>query len=443
MDYVISENFYEYNKGWLNALGYNFDHLKNSGAMKSMNNFIKEFQSRYVLLPFPLIIPERDLDILAKVSKLLLETQTKILIYLLSKYTKEELLVFFDLPEEARGLINWSALTKNSEILGRFDIVPTSVGYQFCEINIDSSLGGLKILDSVKDFFKPLEYALPEHLSSPSEHLGNYIKEIIEKSRLETIVVFTIKKYLDEGTGTVRYFFNYLKNKYSDYEVILVHEDNYPSSLLDKNIAKKVLVFRFANFSDVNCHDLLNRIINSGATILSTFESEIRSNKKWFSMFYSNEFQHLLNDQEKEIISQYVPETIQLSEESFQQVLTHKDNYVFKKNRSYGGKSILFGKLYDEEQLKETVHPLGDWTAQKKIDSLSVMLPDANNNQLEANKIVFGLYQVCNSYSGMMIRASAISDVVNVATGNAKVGWALSLKEYDVKNFLQTLPYPE
>src|SRR3546814_1578760 len=57
--------------------------------------------------------------------------------------------------------------------------------------------------------------------------------------------------------------------------------------------------YRMALYDDVDFHPLLARVFDSGATVINKFETEIRSNKKWFAIFHDPKYQNLLTDHER------------------------------------------------------------------------------------------------------------------------------------------------
>lgn len=333
---------------------------------------------------------------------------------------------------------NQDELQHGQRIIGRYDIIPTNEGYQFCELNVDSSLGGLKFFDCMAEYCDSIGWFTREKYNSPRKDVANYLRELVITHQFERVVIFSLKEYVEEGGGTVKCLFDSVATTIPEVPVLRLDEENYPVELLDNSIGKKTLIYRMAMYEDVACQDLLEKIMESGATIINSFETEIRSNKNWFAIFHEPFYQTLLTGTERAAMSKFVPYTIHLTPENINSVLEEKERFVFKANRSYGGVGVHIGANKDLDFLRKTLGDLKNWTAQTLVESEELFLPDDETFTIKPHKIVLGLFQVMDKYSGIVVRASMNNRIVNVTYG-AKIGWAYSVSQPACKELMQQL----
>jgi hypothetical protein len=400
------------------------EQIVSSNALNRMQAFITRYDCRFHLLPIPLVVDKQSYDELGQATKILMESQKKILAYLIASLSQKEILSYFDLPSEILPFINWKELINGENIIVRFDIVPSEYGFQFCEINAESSIGGLKLRDCYSEYLQALNFH--DNLDySPRQQIADFLYKKTQDNEYDQIVIFSMKAYLEEGTGTVRSLHECVANHVTHLPVILAHEQSYPEELLMPLKGIKTLVYRLAMYDDVNCHDLFLKLFSSGATVINSFASEIRSNKKWFAMFHDEKFQSILTKEERFTIEKYIPWTHYLTENNINQFLEQKNELVFKKNRAYGGSSVLVGQEHEQNILFNKLADLTHWTVQKLIECSDICLPVDDSFQIQSCKIVLGLFLINNQNSGMLIRASSKSRVVSVATEDAYIGWVL------------------
>ncbi|STX29732.1 Glutathionylspermidine synthase [Legionella beliardensis] len=425
-----------FNHPWIKKVTANKQTLKQQEALQAMQRFIAQYESRFHLIPAPLVFDKTDFDELSAATKTLMAVQKKILDVLIHRFSKEEMLDYFDLPQEILPLIDWHELSSGENMIARFDVLPNEGGYQFCEINAESCIGGLKLRDCYKKNMLALgiDYDLDE---SPRQAVADYLQQKVGEKNLEHVVIFSMKQYLEEGTGTVRALYDTVCQTIKDKKVILAHEGDFPEALLTPEKGAKTLVYRLAMYEDVNCQALFRNIFASGATMVNSFASEIRSNKKWFAIFHNPQFHELLTEKELKTITKFVPYTGYLTYENIEQVLKEKDNLVFKKNRAYGGHGVLMGREHELSTLQEKIADLTHWTFQKLVQCNTIDLPLDDSFNLTACKVVLGLFLINNQNSGMLIRASNKSSIVSVATGGAHIGWMIPMTSSQRDNLIQ------
>ncbi|MCU1349753.1 MAG: hypothetical protein JWO56_2783, partial [Acidobacteria bacterium] len=174
----------------------------------------------------------------------------------------------------------------------------------------------------------------------------------------------------------------------------------------------------------------LDRLIALGATVINTYESEIRMDKAWFVLFHDETIRPLLTARERELIDAYLPYTCDIGGHNAASLIEHKSRYVFKEKHSFGGKGIHFGEETPAEELSALFddHP-GEWTAQEVVPIAPAMFPVDAGFRSELQKVVFGLYLYGSRVNGMLFRASTHSRIVNVTVGSARLAWAFPANE--------------
>ena len=415
-------DFFEINFNWIQYL---ITHPNKYKALKKVKKFLDQYNVDFPIISSPLLINQKCYNNLCYASNSLIKSQTKILKVLVKENSKKTILKIFGLPGKIEHFVDWNKLLSN-RIIGRFDIIiSTNNRFKFCEINVDSAINGLKFYDAFEKYFRELNLPFQKGTSSPRSEITKYLKSQIKKGGFTRIIIFSLNFYIVEGSGTIYALFDLIKKTLPEIEVLLVDEKTYPEELLTKEEGRKTLVYRMAIYRDIKNDELLEKIFASGARMISMFENEIRSNKKWFSIFYDLKYQKYLSTNEIEIINKYIPKTYSLSNNNLDYYLENKDKYVFKKNMSYGGLGVFFGSEFSQSDLKKKiVNCEDDWIVQEAVKTKKIILPEDQNYNMRNNSIVLGLFSIFGKHTGMLVRASSNSDVVNVTYGGAKMGWA-------------------
>lgn len=430
--------FSTFNQPWVKKVTERKHRARQQKAFQAMERFLSQYESRFQLISIPLVYDKDVFDELSTATKNLIAVQKKILDALIGKFSKEEILDYFDLPKEVFPFIDWQELIMGDNMIARFDMIPNEAGYQFCEINADSSIGGLKLRDCYKSYMSALsiEHELDQ---SPRQAIADYLHQKALEKNIEYVVIFSLKQYLEEGTGTVRALYDAVCRTIQDKEVILAHEGNFPELLLSPEKGSKTLIYRLAMYEDMNCRDLFHQICFSGSIMLNSFASEIRSNKKWFAIFHDSKFHDLLTDEELQTIVKFVPYTGYLTYENINHVLKEKDGYVFKKNRAYGGHAVLMGKEFDLHVLQKELADFTQWTFQEFIECSDIDLPLDKSFTLTTCKVVLSSFLINHQNAGILIRASNKSSIVSVATGGAHIGWMLPTTSFERDYLIQQI----
>lgn len=430
-------SFNKFNKLWIKKVVSQKKTIFEKEAIHNMKGF---YGGSFTLptLPIPLVMEVSSYEVLCSVSTLLIDMQTKILKFLISSCSKKHILKMFNLPSSIEPYVNWKELKEGKEIIARFDIIPTQNGYKFCEINVDSSLGGIEFFDCWWLYTKSLGWFANNKVTSPQKDIASYIKKLVLEHNIERVIIFSLKRYYSQVNNTLISLSKCISDIISNISVTIVDEESFPVDLLNSNNGKRILIYRMLFYDDIKSNPLLSNIYNSGAIIINTFETEIRSNKIWFALFCDPFYQKLFSELEVSTIRDYIIPSCRLTSDNIEEFLKEKENCVFKLNRSYGGKDVLIGSEHDEETLRAKLRDVDEWLVQKHCVSEVLSLPVDETFQMKPHKVVLGLYRVFNNYSGIFVRAVTDNEVVSMSHG-AKISWAFPISEEDIDALISQL----
>ncbi len=447
MNTLIS--FSSFTQSWILKLVSCSAFIINQGALQKVEQFLQDCHSSLPTLPVPLIIEKKSYEELCEATQIILQVQKKIIKKLLETHSHAEILSLFNLPLLTEPLIDWEELRIGEKIISRFDFIPTEKGYQLCEINADSSIGGLKFSECFHGYCDTLGWNEPKNLPSPREQIAKVLRDLVLKNGFTRVLIFSLKQYVHEGSGTVLSLHRRVREVIPEVPVLLVDEENFPREFLTPEEAKKTLIYRLAMYDDLPNDSFIKEIRQTGISLLNSYETEMRSNKSWLSLFHREEFQKYLTSTERDVIDKFIPFTISISENQVETLLSEKNQYVFKMNRSYGGDGVYIGEDHDSQTLKNLLSDPSAWSAQELIQSEKIMLPEDSFFNLKEHKLVLGLFNILGHCSGVLVRASASNSIVNMKHGNAKIGWAFPISTHDrdllledFKRFSPTIHHP-
>jgi hypothetical protein len=435
-------NFADFNENWISRLSACRDTLRERNANGKVRAYLDSYDAHaFHILPIPVVFPREDYEALVDAGRMLLSAQTKIIRHLYDAMGREGVLRLFRVSAEMVPLIDWDELIRGDRIVSRFDIVPADDGYYFCEINTDSSVAGAEIFDCLQVYADALDWSLADGFLSPHADKAQLVSRLVAEKGLERVLIFGLHMYENMGLPSFELEKAYFQAAMPDITVDIVDEFTYPEALLDPERGAKTLVYRVGVFEDMTCRDLFGRIVASGATIVNTFESAIRMDKAWFSLFHDARYQAVLDTREVAAIRRYIPHTFQLSGADLDAVLTAKDEYVFKLNHSYGGAGVLLGPEHTVAALRTQLleRDIDNWTVQRLIPFRGIDMPYDEDFDPVTQNVVLAFYLIDGKARGMMIRASRTSRVVNVSQGTAKLVWAIPVDNDERSRLLDQL----
>ncbi|OCQ21024.1 hypothetical protein A7985_14670 [Pseudoalteromonas luteoviolacea] len=438
------ENLASYNEEWIGSFLANKDYITKRSVLKNMSNFVRKDGAHLVkMVPIPLIMQEQVFNGLAQAADLIVEAQTKILSTLCNEFNHEQLLDMFDLAPDFVDFVDWEELIENNNMIARFDIIPSADGYHFCEFNFGSPIGGCEEGFCHTQYIDQLDLPSNHPKPIPRFEMAEFFKPLIEQKNIDNIVLLSMRSHRFIGYFSLEHFRSELEKVFPNLSVTIHDEVSYPKSLLGPGKGLNTLVYRMFVADDV-CENLyfFTSLWQSQATVVNSFESEIRGNKKWLSMFHSARFRQCLDEKELAAIDQYIPETLSLAENELTSFLDAKEDYVFKFENSFGGKGIVFGDQETVEDLKKRIYSTGqqNWSAQKRIVSTQLDVPHTIKGEIQSHHTVLGMIIVGNHHMGMNIKLSRSNRIVNVSSGEALTGWAFPMSEQAKKEIIAALP---
>lgn len=407
----------------------------------------REGGHRYHLLPLNFVFPEGDCARLGEAAAELVSIQTKVLRHLHESIGREGILRTFRVPEAMQRFVNWEELLEPETIVSRFDILQAEDGsYRFCEFNIDSCVGAAEIFEFAAEYFSELGVDVPRSLdlSPPLRDLGALLAQTAARRGITRIVIFDWS--VDGGSGGKGYMSfermrGHIAQAVHPIPVFIADEKTCKEEWLTQEEARRTLFYRGFLMDEMDDGGaFLDRLVGLGATVINTYESEIRMDKGWFVLLHDQGVRQLLTPRERELIDAYLPYTCDVDRHNAASLIADKSRWVFKEKHSFGGKGICFGVETPAEELRALLEQHPDaWTAQQVVPLAPTVFPADGALRSEPQKVVFGMFVYGSRVNGMLFRASTRSPIVNVTAGNARIGWAFCANEKSKAELVNSL----
>lgn len=412
-------SFATVNDPWISALHGAADAVRRRGTADLVREFATSRNGEKCLpVPYPLTIAQQDYDRLTDVAARLLSAQARILRHLLRTRSGGEVLTMFGLPASLDDDVDWDAMAHGRDVIARFDVLPSGDRFWFCELNSDSSVGGLELYDCIAVYASSLGWPVLRGQHSPAEDVAGLLRAAASGRRVSRVVLCDWSSSRDAGVFDFSLLLEYVRAALPGIDARLVYEDEYPEAWLRPGAGAETIVYRCFMHDDMDDGGALyRRLVDSGATIISTFETELRSHKRWLALYFDERYRHLLSPQELEAIDRHVPPTFALTEAGLGDALARKDDHVFKHDRGSGGAGVLLGSDIPSRELEAALraHGLERWVVQRYVEADAV--PFGHGDSPSRQRVVLGLYVVDGRASGLMVRTSASSKIVNVTSG--------------------------
>ncbi|TMQ18654.1 MAG: circularly permuted type 2 ATP-grasp protein [Deltaproteobacteria bacterium] len=423
-------NFATYIRPWLDEMRAQKETIIRRGAIDKLTSLLAEQRAHKTpVLPIPLTFDRAAFDALAAAGRLIASAQTKIVRQLMRDHTRVELLRRFHIPEAMEPTMDWDELVTGAHVIARFDVVPSSDGFYFCEYNRDSSVGGTEISDCLQVFCNAMRWPITEHMASPQQACVRLLRRLAQERGLERIVLCDWSANRGSGYFGFDLLRQHLTRALPELEIRLVYETEYPEAWLDPREGRRILVHRGFMYQDITDGGaFMRRLRDSGATIINAFETEILMNKRFFAMFCDPKYQRLFTAEERDAIARYVPHTVAVTRDNLDELLRNKAELVFKLGASYGGHDVMMGAEHSAEQLRSAIEAkaVEEWIAQKVIAFEGIDLPFTSEFEFTNHNVVFGLYLIDGEASGLTVRASG-RKVVALQSGAGGYTWAVPM----------------
>lgn len=359
---------------------------------------------------------------LVRATRILVRAQDKMLRHLVATRSAEQMGTMFEVPPGMAAHIDWTDLASAGMRMLRADIIPTGSGYHFCELNHFSGVGGGEGYHSAHAFAELL--GRPVAGVSPFRQLAYLYATECRRAALTRVVVLDTTQHQAQGFGEHIMLQRYLRLMAPDLEISYCDEHTFPAGWLRPDQAKQTLVHRLVTYDDTPDQGAFLALLRaSGATVSCMFEAELKMHRRWFSLLCDPDYRHLLDEEERATIEQYVPHTYDLHPDTIDAAVADKDRLVFKRSYTYGGKGVLIGDQYSPGQLRALLTGDGShWIAQRRVRTSALDLRTADG-QTAPFYFVLGMFLYGDHASGLLVRALARSPLVNVSQGGG-VSWA-------------------
>ncbi|HNN91089.1 MAG TPA: hypothetical protein PKI03_02425 [Pseudomonadota bacterium] len=434
-----------YNQGFIQRLQRSRDRVVAAGASEKMEAFLAGFGARLYrnkTLPFPLLMKKSDFDDLSCATHNVLSAQQKIARHICEKYGKSQLISLLRLPSGLAQFINWENMFEGNTRIGRMDVVPTAQGYYFCEINTHSAVGGAEFQAYYDLFAQSLD--LPGGVPNPSpiEQMSTLYAAICDQHDLARVVVLDTVAHGSLGYPRQELLRQALEQRRPGIEVCFHDERTYPASWLHRAEGAKTLIHRMFTYHDMTDDGAFYEALwKSGAWLSNSFEAEARMSKHFLAVLCDPSYHHLLSSDEQAAIRKYLPPTFMLDESRLSSALADKDALVFKIADAYGGANVLLGDEHSAAALEARVREFGveQWICQQRLvaDTLPLYFPDGP--EPVDCQVVLGLYFYNESTSGMWLRASRTSNVVNLSSATGRASWAVVVTDEQKASLMSAL----
>ena len=373
-------------------------------------------------LPYYFRIDAATHAALVRATHVLVRAQDKLLRHLAATRYAGDLMTMFEVPPGMASHIDWTDMASAGMRMLRADIIPTGSGYHFCELNHFSGVGAGEAYHSAHAFAELL--GRPVAGVSPFRQLAYLYATECLRAGLTRVVILDTTQHEAQGFGEHVMLQRYLRLMAPDLEISYRDERTYPAGWLQPGQAKRTLVHRLVTYDDTPDKGAFLAVLrDSGATVSCMFEAELKMHRRWFSLLCDPDYQHLLDEEELATIERYVPYTYDLRPDTMDAAVADKDRLVFKRSYTYGGKGVLIGDLYSPGQLRALLTENGSaWIAQRRVYTSTLDLRTADG-QTVPFYLVLGMFLYGDHASGLLVRGSARTPLVNVSQGGG-VSWA-------------------
>jgi hypothetical protein len=411
--------FTEYNRSFLAAQREAPDYAM---AARGADQLLDDLGIAFRSLPYYFRVDPATHAALVHATRALVDAQEKLVRHLCATRTPAELREMFDVPPLMAAEMDWPTVASRGLRMLRADIVPTDSGYWFCEVNHFSGVGATEGYYSAYAFAELLGRTVTG--VSPIRQQAHLYMTECRRGGYTRFVILDSTKHQPYGFSPHWPLQRYFRLMAPDIEVHYHDERTYPAEWLAPAEAKRTLIHRLVTVDDTDDEGaFLVALRDSGATFSCLFEGELKMHRRWFSLLCDPEYQSLLTEEERTVIRRHVPHTFDLSAANLDSALADKDRLVFKRSYSYGGKEVLIGDRHSAEELRGLLSAdIRGWNCQRRLHTSTLELPGPDGETVPYH-YVLGMYLYGDGASGLLVRGTANSPVVNLSQGGG-VSWA-------------------
>jgi len=391
---------------------------------EAMDNSSARYRGQPIdFLHYPLFVSWAEVEELERI----LHDLTKVLRKAVRHYLEEpDFRKFFGFPPQMEELIIQDPGYSLPFPIGRFDIFRPEEGpIQFCELNTDGSsgmnearalqetIGDTGLLRETKGdhnlfSFDPFQEWIEAILDNYAEFLGREPDD-------PTIAIVDF-----EGEG-IESEFREFKRKFraAGYQTFICDPRwlNYDGGRLTYEGQEIDLVYRRATTARIvdrmeEVGDFLSAYRDGAVCVVGGFRSQIVHDKVIFAVLGDEDKSGFLTEEEREFVSNHIPETRVLKEEDrklLARVKKEKDLYLLKPRDRFAGHGICIGRDCNADRWEELVEEKGeedDYLVQRFCDVPTKRMPYVEEGEIHWDPFnyLMGLYIYNESLAGMYTR---------------------------------------
>ncbi len=393
--------------------------MKDKLVKKRIENFCSAYGGDKIRpLAKAVPLPEIGLSRVREAVPLILTAQRIILKSMLKNLGKDKVLDFFGIPRE---LSSWITILDDVEFefpILRVDVIPTNDNKSWiCELNVDSSVGGAEASQFLK-MEQPESKLEMSHF--PYDSLAQLILKYLAKTSATKVCILDWEHWGRYGSFTLDWLKLTLSFALPGVEVFFATEKNG----LEK-VDKSTLVFRvFLSEDALENLSATAAIFESSAAVICDFSGELLGSKIWLALLHDDSYRCFLNQETLVAIDETIPYTVLVHESNFQALLDAKSEFFFKVASDFGGKGVICGRTASAEEVSNRVgkNLMTRWIAQKACSVKPMPVTRIDNSEPVPSNVVLGLYLIDGHWSGVLVRANANAEIINVAAGSS-IGW--------------------
>jgi hypothetical protein len=300
----------------------------------------------------------------------------------------------------------------------RADVLPASDGAAWiCELNIDSSVGGPECAEfaRIHDVARGVR---PR--TSPYDECAGLMGAALARMDGRRVCILDWSTWAQYGAFGLEWMRKTLASRLPGTEVFIATERDG----LDR-IDKQTLVYRVFLAEDaLTDPEFVTSVFDRAGCVLSDFSGELLSSKTWMALLHDASYRELLDAPALAAIDATIPMTVNVTSENLPALLGRKHELFFKAACDFGGHGVIAGASATDEDIRRSIGSpeSSRWIAQRACDLARFDVRPLGAVHASSTRCVLGMYRYGAAWSGLMVRASTGSDVINVAAG-ATVGW--------------------
>ncbi|GLW33569.1 hypothetical protein [Actinoplanes regularis] len=348
----------------------------------------------------------------------ILAAQRVLLRHFLEKLGPDGTLEFLGVPPE---LSAWMAALSDPDLeppILRVDVLPLAQGEaRICEINIDSCVGVAEAADFLRiEEFREGRFSQ----QTPYEHLVALLGRVLAERGCDKVCLFDWSHWQESGWFTLERLHETLVAGLPGVEVFFATEQ----AGIERVDARTVVFRVFPSSDALAAPALTTELFSKAGHVMTDFSADLLSSKVWMAVFHDNVYRELLTDRMCAAIDSTIPWTVLVDGRNREALLAEKDRWFFKSATDFGGRGVLAGRGSSEAEIRERLSgPAQDrWVAQERCEVIPLDVRPLGASEAVPSVSVLGLYRFGQQWSGVLVRASVGTEVVNVS-GGSFLGW--------------------